>query len=97
MKRYLIVGLVFLALAACGGDGGGGVIGGGDEGPSAGPVVSGSSPSGAAAVAPDAASHEAAFGNTAPVLGKGSSKRFDEDGNLIGVYAVPYVPAKGNK
>lgn len=98
MKRYLILSFVFVALTACGGSGGGGegVLAEGDAGVSVDAVVLGHSPEEAAAAAQNPISHEAAFGKTAPILGREASKRFDEDGNLIGVYAIPYVPSKGN-
>lgn len=89
MKRYLILSFILLGLIACD-SGGGNVAGGGTDDVTEETVVLGRSPE-------DDASHEAAFGHTAPILGKEASKRFDEDGNLIGVYAIPYVPSKGNQ
>ncbi len=93
MKRYFILSVVCLGLSACGGSGG-------DVASDALSAAQGSlgQPSiGGGLVPPNIESHQASFGNTAPLSGVGKSGRFDENGNLIGVYEIPYVPAKGKK
>lgn len=86
MKRYLILMAILFALPACGGNGG-------DDNSFTESTPTTSSQLGASGgeANPSVASHEAAFGDTAPVLGKGSSNRFDENGNLIGIVASPYM------
>lgn len=95
MKRYLILMAILFVLPACGGSGGTDTTGpNNDATGESSAIISGQHAANSNGDTPIITSYEAALGDTAPVLGKGSSNRFDENGNLIGIYAVPYVPSK---
>lgn len=96
MKRYLILMGVALMFTACGGSGGGG--GRGSEGELVGPntVSTGSeTPLGDIAnIVTSATPSNGADADSPNRAAPAADTRFDEHGNIKGVYGVPYVPAK---